>query len=159
MNLYKDSELDPIMTFISEKKLELSGENQNLSFKDQKKVKQMLRGIFISKIRNNKIDLKDVNDLVKVLNSRINYTEEIPDEEYYFSYMVSDKYPKNLKLRMPIFEALDVFYLFYNYDKGNLYKLGEIFNGVNCNFGGIKDIVDEIFRKGEYDNMITLSEI
>ncbi len=158
MNLYKDSELDPIMTFISEKKLELSGENQNLSFKDQKKVKQMLRGIFISKIRNNKIDLKDVNDLVKVLNSRINYTEEIPDEEYYFSYMVSDKYPKNLKLRMPIFEALDVFYLFYKYDKGNLYKLGEIFNGVNCNFGGIKDIVDEIFRKGEYDDMITLSE-
>ena len=44
MNLYKDSELDPIMTFISEKKLELSGENQNLSFNDQKRVDQMLRG-------------------------------------------------------------------------------------------------------------------
>ena len=59
MNLYKDSELDPLMTFISEKKLELSGENQNLSYNDQRKVKQMLRGIFISKIRNNKIDLSE----------------------------------------------------------------------------------------------------
>jgi len=134
MNLYKDSELDPIMTFISEKKLALSGENKNLSFNDQKKVKQMLRGIFISKIRNHNIDLNDVNDFVKILNSRINYTEEIPDEEYYFSYLISDKYPKNLKLRMPIFEPFDIFYLFYKYDKGNLYKLGEIFNGVNYSF-------------------------
>ena len=111
MNLYKDSELDPLMTFISEKKLELSGENQNLSYNDQRKVKQMLRGIFISKIRNNKIDLSEVNDIVKKINSRLNFSEEIPDEEYYFSYMISDKYPKNLKLRMPIFEPLDVFYI------------------------------------------------
>ena len=156
MNLYKDSELDPIMTFISEKKLELSGDNQNLSFNDQKKVKQMLRGIFINKIRNNNINLKDANDLVKLINSRINFSEEIPDEEYYFSYMISDKYPKHLKLRMPIFEPMDVFYLFYKYDKGNQYKLGEIFNGINCNFGGIKDIADEIL-KNNYDNMVELS--
>ena len=100
MNLCKDSELDPIMTFISEKKIALSGENKNLSFNDQKKVKQMLRGIFLSKIRNNNIDLNDVKYFVKILNSRINYTEEIPEEEYYFSYLISDKYPKNLKLRM-----------------------------------------------------------
>lgn len=38
MELYKDSELDPIMTFISEKKLALSGENQNLSYNAQKKL-------------------------------------------------------------------------------------------------------------------------
>ena len=51
-----------------------------------------------------------------------------------------------------------IFYLFYKYDKGNLFKLGEIFNGVNCNFGGIKDIADEILKKSDYDNMVTLSE-
>ncbi len=72
--------------------------------------------------------------------------------------MISDKYPKNLKLRMPIFEPLDVFYLFYKYDKANKYKLGDIFNGVNTNFGGIHDIADEIMRKREYDNMVSLSE-
>ena len=94
----------------------------------------MFRGILISKIRNNAINLDDVNDLVKVLNSRINYPEEIPDEEYYFSYAISDKYPKSLKLRMPIFEPMDIFYLFYKYDKANIYKLGEVFNGINCNF-------------------------
>lgn len=49
MNLYKDSELNPLMTFISEKKLELSGENQNFSFNDKKKVKQMLRGFSFQK--------------------------------------------------------------------------------------------------------------
>ena len=59
---------------------------------------------------------------------------------------------------MPIFDPFDIFYLFYKYDKGNLYKLGEIFNGVNCNFGGIKDIADEILKKSDYDNMVTLSE-
>ena len=158
MNLCKDSELDQIMTFISEKKIALSGENKNLSFNEQKKVKQMLRGIFLSKIRNNNINLNDFKYFVKILNSRINYTEEIPEEEYYFSYLISDKYPKNLKLRMPFFESLDIFYLFYKYDKGNLYKLGEIFNGVNCNFGGINDIADEILKKSDYDNMVTLSE-
>ena len=42
----------------------------------------MLRGIFISKIRNNKIDLSEVNDIVKKINSRLNFSEEIPDEEY-----------------------------------------------------------------------------
>lgn len=41
----------------------------------------MLRGIFLSKIRNNNIDLNNVKDFVKILNSRINYTEEIPEEE------------------------------------------------------------------------------
>ena len=110
MNLYKDCELDPIMTFISEKKLELSGENQNLSFNHQKRVDQMLRGIFISKIIDNKIDYNAVNNIVQDINSKINTKEEIQDEEYYFSNMISDKYPKNLKLRMPIFESLDVFY-------------------------------------------------
>ena len=158
MDLYKDSELDPIMTFISEKKLEISGENQNLSFKDQKKVKQMLRGILINKIRNNQIDLNDFNNIVKTINSKINNTEEISDEEYYFSYIISDKYPKNLKLRMPIFEPIDIFYLFYKYNKYNKYKLGEIFNRINCNFGGIQDIANEILYKKEYDNMIDLSE-
>jgi len=158
MNLYKDSELDPIMTFISEKKLELSGENQNLSFNDQKKVKQMFRGIFISKIRNYNIDLNEVNNIVNVINSRINYSEEIPDEEYYFSYYISDKYPKNLKIRMPIFEPLDIFYLFYRYDKAKQFKLGEIFKGINCNFGGINDIAEAIIHKTDYVHMIDIAE-
>ena len=138
--------------------MELSGENQNLSYNDQRKVKQMLRGIFISKIRNNKIDLSEVNDIVKKINSRLNFSEEIPDEEYYFSYMISDEYPKNLKLRMPIFEPLDVFYLFYKYDKEKRFKLGEIFNGINCNFGGINDIAETIMKKDDYENMVEISE-
>jgi hypothetical protein len=145
MNLYKDCELDPIMTFISEKKLALSGENRNLSFNDQKKVKQMLRGILINKIRNNQINKTEVNNFVNQLNSRINYTEEIPDEEYYFSYMISDKYPKDMKIIMPKFEPKDVFFLFYKYDKLNIFKLGEAFDGINCNIGGINEIAEELF--------------
>ena len=160
MNLYKDSELDPIMTYINEKKLELSDdiENRNLSFKEKRKIMQMLRGLFIAKIKNCGIDLNELNNIVQVMNSRINYTEEIPDEEYYFSYMISDKYPKNLKIKMPIFEPMDAFYLFFKYDKGKHYKLGEIFKGTNTNFGGINDIAQNILKKDDYENMAKLSE-
>lgn len=88
----------------------------------------------------------------------INFSEEIPDEEYYFSYMISDKYPKNLKLRVPIFEPLDIFYLFYKYDKEEHFKLGEIFNVINYNFWRINDITETIIKKNDYDNMLDVSE-
>ena len=154
MNLYKNNELDPLMSFISDKKLQF---NENLPTKEQKIVKQMLRGLFISKIRNNGINLLNLDNIVDIINSRINFNEEIPDEEYYFCYMISDKYPKNLKLRMPIFEPMDIFYLFFVYDKNGTYKLGEIFHGIKCNFGGKKDIADTILNN-EYKDMIKLSE-
>jgi hypothetical protein len=114
MNLYKYSELEPIMTFISEKKLELSDneENKKLPIKDKIPIKQMLRAIFISKIINKNINLKELDYFVKTMNSRIN-TEEILDDEYFFSSMISDSYPKNSKIRMPIFDQFDIFYLFY----------------------------------------------
>ncbi len=116
----------------------------------------MLRGILINKIRNNKINIRDVNNFVNILNSRINNAEEIHDEEYYFNYLISDKYPKNLKIRMPKFESKNVFYLFYKYDKQNHYKLGDTFKGVNCYIGGINDIAEEILRN-DFDDMIQLS--
>ena len=121
MDLYKDADLEPIITFINEKKLEINDymENKNLSFKDQKQIKQMLRGTLLSKIRNSGIDLKDLNNFVKNINSKINQNEEISDEEFNFTYMISNKYSKNLKIIMPIFEPLDAFYLFYKYDKNN----------------------------------------
>ena len=57
-------ELDPIITYINEKKFELSGntENKNLSFKDQQNIKQMLRGILLYKIKSNNINLKDLSN-------------------------------------------------------------------------------------------------
>ena len=118
MNLYKDMELDPIIAYINEKKLELSGntKNKKISFKDQQKIKQMLRGILLSKLKNYDIELKDLSNFVKNINSKIFQNDEISDEEYYFSIMISDKYSKKLKIKMPIFGPLDVFYLFYKYD-------------------------------------------
>ena len=83
MNLYKDPDLDPIITFINEKKLELSRlniENQNLSFKKQQQIKQMLRGILLSKIRKDGVNLKDLNNFVKNINSKIRQKEEISEE-------------------------------------------------------------------------------
>ena len=160
MNLYKDPDLDPIITFINEKKLELSRlniENQNLSFKKQQQIKQMLRGILLSKIRKDGVNLKDLNNFVKNINSKIRQKEEISEEEYYFTFMISDKYSKNLKIVMPIFEPLDVFYLFYKYDKNKFYKLGDIFNEVNPNLGGINDIAQTILARNDYKNMIELS--
>jgi len=91
----------------------------------------MLRGLLIFKFNRYGIDLRDINNFVKTLNSRINISEEIPDKEYNFSYIISNKYSKNLKIRMPIFEPMDAFYFIYSYEKGNQYKLGEIFNGIN----------------------------
>jgi hypothetical protein len=149
------------MTFINEKKLELSSsnmENQNLSFRQQQQIKQMLRGILLTKIRNNGIDLNDLNNFVKNINSKINQKKEISEEEYYFTFMISDKYPKNLKIIMPIFEPLDLFYLFYKYDKNKLYKLGDIFNEVNPNLGGINDIAQAILARRDYKNMSELSD-
>ena len=148
MNLYKDMELDPIITYINEKKLELSGntENKNLSFKDKQNINQMLRGIFLSKIKSNKIELKDLSNFVHNINSKMYQNEEISDEEYYFTIMISEKYSKNLKIKIPFFEPFDVFYLFYKYDKGKSYKLVDSFNEV-CNFGGSNDIAETISKK------------
>ena len=160
MDLYKDADLDPIITFINEKKLEINDnmENKNLSFKDQKQIKQMLRGTLLSKIRNSGIDLKDLNNFVKNINSKINQNEEISDEEFNFTYMISNKYSKNLKIIMPIFEPLDAFYLFYKYDKNKTYKLGDAFSKIDANFGGINDIAETILKKNDYKDMIELSE-
>ena len=157
-NLYKDSELDPIMTFISEKKLEFYGGNQNFSFIDKQRVKQMLRGIIILKIKNNNIDLEYVNDIVKIMNSRINGTEEIPRDEYNLSYINSDKYHKNLKIRIPLFETMDIFYLFFKYDNKNRFKLSDMFSGIKSNFGGINDVAKTILKNDNYENMVNLSE-
>ena len=158
LNLYKDIDLDPIITFINEIKLELSGKEEKLSFLHKQQIKQMLRGILLSKIRSNNIELKELYNFVNEMNSKINQNDEIEDEEYYFTYMISDKYSKNLKIIMPFFEPLDIFYLFYKYDKGNQYKLGELFNGTKCNFGGINDIPKEILKKTDYNNMVEVSE-
>ena len=142
------------------KKLEINDnmENKNLSFKDQKQIKQMLRGTLLSKIRYSGIDLKDLNNFVKNINSKINQNEEISDEEFNFTYMISNKYSKNLKIIMPIFEPLDAFYLFYKYDKNKTYKLGDAFSKIDANFGGINDIAETILKKNDYKDMIELSE-
>ena len=144
------------MTYINEKKLELSKENPNqiLFSGDQKIVNQMLHGLLIFKIKNYGIDLSDLNNFVKTLNSRINFSEEIPEKEYNFSYIISNKYSKNLKIRMPIFEPMDAFYFIYSYEKENKYKLGEIFNDINYStFGELKNIPREILTRKDYNNM------
>ena len=157
-NLYKDSELEQIMEFINEKKLEFYGGNQHFSFIDKKRVEHMLRGILISKIKNNDIDLDYVNDFVKVMNSRINCTEEISEEEFYLSYINSDKYHKNLKIRIPLFKPIDIFYLFFKYDKRNRYILSDMFGGIQKTFGGINDVAQKILKNDDYENMVNLSE-
>ena len=158
MNLDRFSELDPILTFINDKKLEIIGEEKALSPIIKGKIKQMLRGLLISKIRNNNIDLNEFNEISKVFNSRIFYTDEIPDEEYYYTYSISDRYEQNLKIKIPIFKPMDAFYFFYCYDKMNRYKLGELFNEIKYKIGGVNDYAQEILKKSEYKNMIDLSE-
>ena len=159
MNLYKDEDLDPILTFINERKLELSriNENKNLPFREKQKIKQMVRGILLLKLKSKNINLDDFNNFVNYMNSRINQSEEIDEEEYYFSYMIAHKYQKNLKIIIPFFEPLDVFYLFYKYDKGKKYKLGDIFIGNVSDFAGLNDIPEEIFKK-EFNDMNEIAE-
>lgn len=99
------------------------------------------------KLKDN-ISLDDFNNFVNNMNSKINQSEEIDDEEYYFSYMINHKYQQNLKIIIPSFEPLDVFYL---------YKLGDIFFGTVCNFGGINDIPEEIF-KNDFKDMNEIEE-
>ena len=159
MNLYEDSELEPILSYINEKKIESNEEKKILSRNNKEEINQMLRGILMCKLRNNKINLKEFNKIVKEVNSKFNNTEEISKNEYFFSYMISDKYSKNLKIRIPKFKVIDAFYLFYKYDGGDHFKLEEIFNGINYNLGGKDDIANEI-RKNQlkYKDMINLSE-
>ena len=115
MSLINDCDLEPILTFINDKKLE----NTLTDYDDLKTTKQMLRGILISKIKKENIDLDDFKNIVKDINSKINQPGEISDEEYYLSYILSDNYSKNLKITMPIFEPLDVFFFFFKYVSGN----------------------------------------
>ena len=104
----------------------------------------MLRGILLSKIKNNGIELIDLNNFVKEMNEKILQTKEIPDDEYQFTFLISEKYSQNLKIIMPKFEPLDIFYFFFQYDKNKCYKLGEIFNEIKYSFGGINDITERI---------------
>ena len=159
--LNQHNELEPIMKFIREKKLEFEGENQYFKDTDKKKVKQMLRGIFILKLKNYKINLDDFNKIVDEINSRINYPDEIPNEEYIFSFLISDIYPKNLKIKIPIFEPIDAFYFFYKYDKENSFKLSEIFKEINNLFGGIKQIALNTLKENDkkiFTNMVDISK-
>ena len=152
-NLNKDLDLESIMIFIKDKKLE---DCKGLSFY-QKEIKQMLRGILLSKIIINKIKIDDLKNFVEELNSKINKKNVIEKEEYLFTYNISNKYSKNLKIIMPFFSPFDAFYLFYKYDKGNLYKLGNVFLGTN-GFGEIHEIANEILKKKDYKDMMEISE-
>ncbi len=153
-NLLMESELEPIVNYINDKKIELI----NNWYKNRSIINQMLRGIFISKIRNNEIELNDVKNIVDVINSRVNNISEIPEEEFYFTYIISSKYPKNLKIKMPIFETNDVFYLFYNYHKKGSYKLDKFFEVIDTNFVEKMENIPEEILNNKFDDMISFSE-
>ena len=163
MSLINDSDLEPILTFINDKKLE----NPLTDYDDLKTTKQMLRGILISKMKKENIDLDDFNNIVKDINSNINHPGEISEEEYYLSYIISDNYSKNLKITMPIFEALDIFYFFFKYanenkgNKGKLYKLSDFlkdaYNKSPFKLDNIYKILDN-FEKTKSKDIIEFSE-
>ena len=166
MELYNDSDLDSIITYINEKKLELNKDkknndlNKNLSFKDKQVIKQMLRGLLLTKIKNNNISINNLNNFVKNINSRMKQNEEISKEEYYFTNIIMEKYSKNLKILMPSFDVLDIFYLFFKYEKNQCYKLGGLFNDITPNLAEINNIAKIILEKSEkneYKNMTELS--
>ena len=91
MSLNEYNELYPIMTFISEKKSKISIENPEFFVEDISKAKQMLRGILLYKIKNNKINLDDFRQMVEALNGKINNPDKIQYDEYMFSYIISEK--------------------------------------------------------------------
>ena len=161
MNLNKYSELDPIMTFIGEKKLKLNEEKPDFFVEDTLKAYQMLRGILLFKIKNYKINLDDFNKIVEAMNSKLKNPDLITYDEYMFSYIISDDYPKNLKIKMPVFQIIDAFFFFCKYDKYDNYKLGNFFNGININFAGLREIAENFLNPNvlkNYNNMVTLSK-
>ena len=160
MNLFEDTDLDQIISFINEKKIELNKdiENKNITLKEKQQIKQMLRGQLLCKMREKKINLNDLNNFVKNLNSKINFNEEISRDEYLFPMTILEQYPTNLKIIIPFFEPLDAFYLFYKYDKNQKYKLCDFFKDKNFNFGGINDIALTVLEKNNYKNMIEVSD-
>lgn len=154
----KKGKLDPIIEFIREKKLQLKHE-QNFSPDNKDRIKQMLRGILLLKMKNKKINLDDFNKIVEKMNSRINPSDIISMEEYYFSYIKSDNYPKNKKIRIPIFTPMDALFVFYKYDKNNIYKLSDLFSGINKLFAKINEIAQKIIEKEEnYKNMVDIAK-
>ena len=157
-NLLMESELEPIINYINDKKIELINNKTNNWYKNRIIINQMLRGVFISKIRNNEIELNDVKNIVDAINSRVNNISEIPEEEFYFAYIISSKYPKNLKIRMPIFETNDVFYLFYNYHKKGSYKLDKFFEIIDTSFVEKMQNIPEEILNNKFDNMISFAE-
>ena len=51
----------------------------------------MVLRILLLKLKSSNINLDDFNNFVNYMNSRINQSEEIDEEEYYFSYMIAHK--------------------------------------------------------------------
>ena len=167
INLNEYNELEPIMSFIDERELQSNKEKRNFSEEDKEMVNHMLGGILLYKIYNYRIlDLEgfNYNEIVETLLSRINYPHEIPNEEYIFTYVISGKYPKNLKIKLPEFYAFDAFFFFYQYDSYNDFKLNNIFNEIQFGYIGDKNniakkIVSEYKNdKNIYENMVDLSK-
>ena len=149
------------------KKLKSTKEDRKFKVEEKEMVNHMLKGILLYKIYNYRIieyEEFNYNKIIETLTSRINYLNEIPNEEYIFSYIISGKYPKNLKIILPEFKAFDAFFFFYQYDSYNNYKLNNIFNEIQFGYIGdknniAKNIVSEYKSdKNIYENMVDLSK-
>ena len=134
--------------------------NRFFTEEDKEMVNQMLKGILLYKINNCRIiefEGFNYNEIVETLTSRINYPNEIPYDEYIFSYIISGKYPKNLKIVLPEFNVFDAFFFFYQYDSDYNYKLNNFFSGIS-KFGDInyiaQNIVPEQYKNDEFKKKI-----
>ena len=161
MQLNDDFELNSITNYINEKKWEINDNNYDknriFSYHDKSIINSMLRGAFLYKIDKNSINIEYLSNFIDILNKQINPIV-VSEEEYEFGNYIGNKFPFNLKIIFPNFEAKDVIYLFFKYNKNNFDK-NNIIIDVKIEDKLINQFVNETLNEIQNKNEYSITEL
>ena len=103
--------------------------DQSLDTENRKTIKSMFRVELMIRLWNDSIKQKSIKNFINDLNEKAS-RNIISEEEYVFTYTISNNYSLNTKLIQPKFESKDAIYLFFKYNENNEYTAGPIFDGI-----------------------------
>ena len=89
--------------------------DEALGTENRKAIKSMFRVELMLRLWNDSIDQVAIKNFIMDLNEKIS-RNIISEEEYQFTYQISNDYSLNTKIIQPKFEPKDIIYLFFKYN-------------------------------------------
>ena len=141
-------EIEYIINYINDKKAEQ--ENSNLSNKEKKNIKSMIRAEFLSKFMYEKYNLEKLKNFIDDINNKM-AKYDIREDEYFYFEGIADQFLPNLKIKIPIFQPHDIFHLFFKYNNNDKYKIGNVLDEKTTSVSKISDEMIKLLDK-EFKN-------